>query len=82
MGMSVPSVIDLSSTFANDSHVGATATSGLYRLSAANGLTRRKAEGSLANIEAEKGTENNAEESVRHYDADGQALPNHARTYR
>jgi len=77
MGMSVPSVIDLSSTFANDSHVGATATSGLYHLSAANGLTRRKTEGSvgsdegsLANIGAEKGTENNAEESVRHYDAD------------
>ena len=82
MGMSVPSVIDLSTTFVHDPSGGASATSlGLYHLSPANGLIRRKAEGAIiadeepVGTEGEEVVESTEEDSVRHYDADGRDFP-------
>jgi len=72
MGMSVPSVIDLSTTFESQGDASATSL-GLYRISAANGLIRRKAEGSVASDEVfveDEEIKNDEQESVRHYDAD------------
>jgi len=77
MGMSVPSVIDLSTTFTNDSNAEASASNfNLHRLSAANGLTRRKAEGSMGSDEVsawdedEEPLKSDKQETVTHYDAD------------
>jgi dihydrosphingosine 1-phosphate phosphatase len=82
MGASVPSVIDLSTTFSSGLEVDAASTNiGIYRISTIEGLTRRRAEilGDADEVSVESETETllkseHSEDRVRHYDADGKLI--------